>query len=112
MAMSVAPLTKCTPWTSKGAILDRTRRTVQTLRFRRRLAAAFPARGRLVVAGSRIDPSCALRRLFLFPERRFGFQIIDDEAAGVERLAAMRARHGDEHDLVGGMELGDKMAHE
>src|SRR5689334_12147636 len=68
-----------------------------------------PAGGRFIVARTRIDPASALRRLFLLPERRFGLQVIDDEAACVERLSAMGARYRDENDLIRRRERADTM---
>src|SRR2546423_868040 len=63
---------------------------------------SFPALGRRIVAGLRFDPAFAR---FLLPERRLGLEVVHDELARGEGLAAMGARHGDEDDLIGGLEL-------
>src|SRR5439155_25119376 len=86
------------PRNSKGLILRWSSRGVR-----------LPSCDRFIVGGARIDPTSAFGRLFFFPERRFGFQIIDDEAARIERCAAMRAGHGDQHDLVRWAKLTDTM---
>ena len=65
------------------------------LRFR-----SLPARRSAVVGFTRIDPARAFRGDFTFSERRLGLQVIYDELAGGEGFAAMRAGHGDQHDLV------------
>src|SRR5947208_7244320 len=62
-----------------------------------------------IVRGTRVDPTGALGCLFLFPEWRFGLQIIDDEAARFECRAAMCASNGDQHDLVSRAKLADAM---
>src|SRR5215470_7230864 len=43
-------------------------------------------------------------RLFSFPERRIGFEPIDQEMTGGERRLAMRRSGSDEHDAVAGFE--------
>src|SRR5512139_1854949 len=68
-----------------------------------------PPRGRVVVARARLDPPRAVGRRFLLPERSARLEIIHDELARREGLAPMRARHADEHDLVGGRERPDAM---
>src|SRR5436189_1853537 len=86
------------PRNSKGLILRWSSRGVR-----------LPSCDHLIVGGARVDPTSAFGCLLLLPERRFGFQIIDDEAARVERRAAMRAGHGDKHDLLGRAKLADTM---
>ena len=72
------------------------------MRFR-----SLPARRSALVALARIDPAHAFRRDFPFPERRPSLQVIHDELAGGEGFAAMRAGHGDQHDLVARLERAD-----
>src|SRR5712691_8890865 len=72
----------------------------------------LPALGGLVVGGSRLDPARALRSLLLLPERRPRLQVVHDEFAGREGLAAMRSGDDDEHDLVARLQLTDAMYHE
>src|SRR5512135_319677 len=69
----------------------------------------LPALGSFVVARARLDPARALRRLLLLPERRARLQVVHDELAGREGVAAMRARHDDKHDLVCRLELAEAM---
>src|SRR5512143_415461 len=71
-----------------------------------------PARSRVVVARARLDPPRAVGRRFLLPERRARLEVIHDELARRERLAAMRARHADQHDLVAGRERSDAVHNE
>src|SRR4030095_9719206 len=73
------------------------------------LSGCLPARGGFVVASPRLDPGCGGRRLFLFPERPSALEVVHDELARGEGLAAMRARHADQHDLVGGLQFTDAM---
>src|SRR5512139_4157604 len=68
-----------------------------------------PARRRLVVARARFDPARPCGGDFLLPERRTSLEVVDDEFAGGERLAAMRAGHSNQHDLVGRTQLADAM---
>ena len=70
----------------------------------------MPAIARLVIAGFGIHPAFAAAGLFLFPERRFGLQIIHDELAGSKRFTTMSAGHDDQHDLVCRSQLADAMA--
>src|SRR6185436_13988604 len=71
----------------------------------------LPARGGFVVACPRLHPACAFRGLFLLPERRTGLEVVHDEFAGIEGVAAMPARDDHEHDPVGRHELADAMDH-
>ena len=66
----------------------------------------------VVVAHARVDPARAFGRLLLFPERRARLEIVHDEAAGIEGVAAMGARHRDQHDLVGRPHVADAMDHQ
>src|SRR5271165_578563 len=59
------------------------------------------------VARARLDPALAILRLLFLPEWRAGLEIVHDELAGGKGLAAVRAGHDDEHDLLGGLELAD-----
>src|SRR5260221_14455322 len=75
-------------------------------------ALLFPAlRGR-VVAFPRLDPARAFGRVLALPERRAGLQVIHDEFASGESIAAVRARHADQHDAIAGLERADAMDHE
>ena len=67
---------------------------------------------RVVVARARFDPALAGGRLFLLPERSARLQVIHNEFARGERLAAVRPGHDDQHDLIGGLQLADAMDHE
>src|SRR5437667_9719 len=77
-----------------------------------RMNSHLPARRRVVVARARFDPALAGGRLLLLPERSARLQVIHDEFARGERLAAVRAGHDDQHDLIGGLQLADAMDHE
>src|SRR5438067_1191563 len=70
-----------------------------------------PALARLVVARTRIDPARAFGRVFLFPERRLGFQVIHQELAGLEALVTVRGSDGHHHDLLAGLQRPDAMDH-
>ena len=59
-----------------------------------------PARQRRVVGHARVDPARALGRGFLLPERRLRLQVVHQELAGLEGLAAVRRSHRHEHDLL------------
>src|SRR5262249_32499815 len=63
------------------------------------------------VAFLRLDPARAVGRLLLLPERSARLQVIHQEFAGSEGVAAVRARHDDEHDRVRGLELAVAMDH-
>src|SRR5690349_21598706 len=71
--------------------------------------ASIPALGRRVIRPARLDPARALPGLLLFPERGAGLQIVHQELAGLERLAAMRAGHHHQDDLVRRHEAADAM---
>src|SRR4051794_16111001 len=79
------------------------------LRVRDGVVPVAPPRERCIVACTCVDPPAAVRRLFLFPERRFRLQVIDDEAARIEGVTPVGARYGDEHDLIGWRERADAM---
>src|SRR5258708_37350976 len=64
-----------------------------------------PALGRLVVRGSRLHPARPLRAVLLLPERRPRLEVVHDELAGGEGVAAVGARHGHQHDPVPRLEL-------
>jgi len=64
-----------------------------------------PARLRLIVGGAGIDPAFALRGILLFPERRPGLEVVDNELTGTKRLAPMAAGGQDEHDGVRGLQF-------
>src|SRR5690348_13561284 len=70
---------------------------------------ALPAGSRFVVARAGLDPALAVRPLLLLPERRLRLQKVHHVFTRVERHAAMRAGHDDEHDLVTGNERADAM---
>src|SRR5439155_25977130 len=72
----------------------------------------LPALRGLVVGGSRFDPARSLRSFFFLPERRAGLEVVHDEFAGREGLAAMGAGDHYEHDLIGGFQLADAVNHE
>src|SRR5258706_9338674 len=61
---------------------------------------ALPALGSALVGFARVDPAVALRRQFLFPERRARLEIIHQKLARLNRLAAVRRSDRDEHDLI------------
>src|SRR5471032_1591557 len=65
-----------------------------------------------LVGHAGVDPARALRRLLLLPERRFGLQIVDDELAGGEGLAAMRRRHHHQYNLLQRLERTDTVDHQ
>ena len=68
-----------------------------------------PARQGVVVTHPGIDPVRALGRVFLLPERGLGLQIIHQELAGLEGLAAVRGRDGDQYDLVIRLKFSDSV---
>src|SRR5882672_6091325 len=71
----------------------------------------LPAVRRFVVGGARLDPGRAAGAVLLLPERRLRLEVVHDELAGGEGIAAMRARHRDEHDRVVRLELAVAMNH-
>jgi hypothetical protein len=66
---------------------------------------------RRVVADARIDPAGAFGRLFFFPERGLGLQVIHQELAGLEALAAVGRDHRHHHDLVERLQEADAVDH-
>ena len=81
----------------------RPRRLRPPNRTRRALPAWMPQRARagVVRLARDVDPLLALRRALLLPERRLRLQVVDQEIAGLESLAAVRRGDADEHaDLV------------
>src|SRR5690606_24254391 len=71
------------------------------------LLALLPALGGGVVGLAGIDPARALGRFLALPERRAGLEEVHDELAGGEGLAAMRAGHCHEHDLLARFETAE-----
>src|SRR5690606_34813729 len=71
-----------------------------------------PAPRRDVVGIARLDPAIALGRPLLLPEGRARLEIVHDELARGEGIAAMPRQHHDQHDLVAGSQLADAMDHE
>src|SRR3974390_3414354 len=67
----------------------------------------FPAFARLLVARSGFDPTAALFPALALPERSIGLQEIDDESAGLEGLAPVRARHRHQDDPIARRETAD-----
>src|SRR4030095_16657901 len=63
-----------------------------------------PTLGRDIVRRPGFYPTRPRAALFFLPERRARLEIVHDELAGCERIAAVRARHDYEDDLVGGLE--------
>src|SRR2546422_1025130 len=61
--------------------------------------------------GFRLDPARAFRRVLLFPERGARLEVIHDELARGEGIAAVSASHRDEHDLVVRLEIAVAMDH-
>src|SRR4030095_7994856 len=59
-----------------------------------------PTLGRDIVRRPGFYPTRPRAALFLLPEGRARLEIVHDELAGCERIAAVRARHDYEHDLV------------
>ena len=74
------------------------------------LLVPLGARLRVTLAG--IDPACALRRLLLFPEWRFGLEIIHDVFAGGKCGAAMSGRDRDQHYLLQRQHGADPVNHQ
>ncbi len=66
-----------------------------------------PAVRRRVVALARVDPAAAGRCLFLLPEGGARFQVIHDEFAGGEGIAAMRRGRTDEDNAIAGQKAAD-----
>src|SRR6266545_7767669 len=64
------------------------------------LTPIFPPPGGGVVALPRLHPSRAGGRVLLLPEGRARLQVIHDELAGGEGLAAMGARYTHHHDAI------------
>src|SRR5690349_10788763 len=62
-----------------------------------------------VVAFLGLDPGRAFGAFFQLPERRLGFEPIDQERAGLERGLAMSRRGGDQHDAVTRLQLAVAM---
>ena len=56
---------------------------------------------------ARIDPARAVGRGLLLPERRLRLQVVHQELAGLERVAAMRRRDRHQHDLVARRQRAD-----
>src|SRR5262245_3935229 len=76
-----------------------------------RLLELAPALGGLVVGLARVDPARAVRVVLFFPERRLRLEVVHDELAGGERIAAMAARDRHQHDLVVRLQLAVAVDH-
>src|SRR6185295_6914708 len=75
------------------------------------LGGCIPAPRRVVVRALRLDPIRSFVAVLLLPERRARLEVVHDEFAGRERIAAVRARHRDEHDLIARLQLAVAMDH-
>ena len=62
-------------------------------------------------ACARIDPARALGGGLLLPERRLRLQVVHQELAGLERVAAVRRGDHHQHDLVARLQRADAMDH-
>src|SRR3954465_12098670 len=71
----------------------------------------FPALGGFVVRRAGLDPGCAAGALLLLPEGRAGLEVVHDELAGGEGVAAVRARHGHHDNLLVRLERPMAMDH-
>src|SRR5437762_26523 len=72
----------------------------------------LPACRFFVVARARLHPALAGGRVLLFPERRARLQVVHDELARREGVAAMCAGDGYQDDLIGRLELADAVDHQ
>src|SRR6266704_2153282 len=68
---------------------------------------ALPACRFFVVARACLDPAFAGGCVLFLPEWRACLQIVHDELARGERVAAMRAGDDHQHDLIGRLQLAD-----
>src|SRR5581483_289294 len=74
-----------------------------------RSVVLLPALSGEIVAVARLDPTIALAGALLLPERRLGLQVVHDELARAEGLAAVRTGHHNQHDLIERAQRTDAM---